>query len=140
MLNSHGSSLVPAGYRGFSQTRRESSRLLLVVMRDIRELGTILSIWAHPDDEAYLCGGIMAMAAAAGSRVVCVTASSRRAWRDRSDEVAARAAPAIREAELAACLGILGVKEHRWLGYPDGGCADVDIDTAADRSQRSFAR
>jgi len=44
-------------------------------MRDIRELGTILSIWAHPDDEAYLCGGIMAMAAAADSRVVCVTAS-----------------------------------------------------------------
>ena len=42
---------------------------------DIRELGTILSVWAHPDDEAYLCGGIMAMATAAGSRVVCVTAT-----------------------------------------------------------------
>jgi LmbE family N-acetylglucosaminyl deacetylase len=39
-------------------------------MNDIKELGTILSIWAHPDDEAYLCGGIMAMASAAQSRVV----------------------------------------------------------------------
>jgi LmbE family N-acetylglucosaminyl deacetylase len=47
----------------------------VVVMSDIRELGTVLSIWAHPDDEAYLCDGIMAMAAAAGSRVVCVTAA-----------------------------------------------------------------
>jgi hypothetical protein len=34
----------------------------VVVMSDIRELGTGLSIWAQPDDEAYLCGGIMAMA------------------------------------------------------------------------------
>jgi LmbE family N-acetylglucosaminyl deacetylase len=47
----------------------------VVVISDIRELGIVLSIWAHPDDEAYLCGGIMAMAAAAGSRVVCVTAT-----------------------------------------------------------------
>ena len=41
--------------------------------------------------------------------------------------------PAIREAELAACLRILGVNEHRWLGYPDGGCAEVDLDTAAEQ-------
>jgi len=32
-----------------------------VAISDIRELGTILSVWAHPDDEAYLCGGTMAM-------------------------------------------------------------------------------
>ena len=25
-----------------------------MVTSDIRELGTVLSIWAHPDDEAYL--------------------------------------------------------------------------------------
>jgi hypothetical protein len=30
-----------------------------MAVQDITELGTILSIWAHPDDEAYLCGGIM---------------------------------------------------------------------------------
>ena len=33
---------------------------------------------------------------------------------------------AIREAELAECLRILGVDEHRWPGYPDGGCAKVN--------------
>ena len=42
---------------------------------DIVALGTILSIWAHPDDEAFLAGGIMAMAVDEGSRVVCVTAT-----------------------------------------------------------------
>jgi LmbE family N-acetylglucosaminyl deacetylase len=41
--------------------------------------------------------------------------------------------PAIREAELAACLEILGIKEHRWLGYPDGRCADADGHAAAEQ-------
>ncbi len=35
-------------------------------------------------------------------------------------------------AELEACLGVLGVTEHRFLGYPDGHCAEVDDDEAAD--------
>jgi LmbE family N-acetylglucosaminyl deacetylase len=39
--------------------------------------GTILSIWAHPDDETYLAGGVMAAASANGQRVVCVTATDR---------------------------------------------------------------
>ena len=28
---------------------------------------------------------------------------------------------------------MLGVEEHHWLDYPDGGCADVDDSTAATR-------
>jgi LmbE family N-acetylglucosaminyl deacetylase len=102
-------------------------------MRDIRELGTILSIWAHPDDEAYLCGGIMAMAATAGSRVVCATASRGELGVTDPARWPPEQLASIREAELAACLRILGVTEHRWLGYPDGGCADVDPDTAAEQ-------
>jgi LmbE family N-acetylglucosaminyl deacetylase len=123
-------------YRGFSQIRRGGSRLLVVVMRDIRELGTILSIWAHPDDEAYLCGGIMAMARAAGSRVVCATATRGELGVTDPTRWPPAQLSAIREAELAACLRILGVTEHRWLGYPDGGCADVELDAAADQIAR----
>ena len=37
-----------------------------------------------------------------------------------------------REAELAACLEILGVKEHRWLGFPDGGCAAIPLGEGAE--------
>ena len=29
-------------------------------------VGTVLGIWAHPDDEAYLMAGLMATATAAG--------------------------------------------------------------------------
>ena len=39
------------------------------------DLGTILSVWAHPDDETYLCAGLMARAVRSGARVVCVTAT-----------------------------------------------------------------
>ena len=100
-------------------------------MSDIRELGTILSIWAHPDDEAYLCGGVMAMAAAAQSPVVCVTATRGELGVTDATRWPPERLAAIREAELAECLRILGVTEHRWLGYPDGGCAAVDLDAAA---------
>jgi LmbE family N-acetylglucosaminyl deacetylase len=100
---------------------------------DIRELGTILSVWAHPDDEAYLCGGIMAMATAAGSRVVCVTATRGELGVTDAERWPPDRLPAIREAELAECLRVLGVREHRWLGYPDGGCAGVDRGEGAER-------
>ena len=89
------------------------------------ELGTVLGIWAHPDDEAYLSGGLMAMAREAGSRVVCVTAThGERGTSDPGNWPPERLA-AERTVELARCLDILGVTEHRWLGYADGGCADV---------------
>jgi LmbE family N-acetylglucosaminyl deacetylase len=99
-------------------------------MSDIRELGTILSIWAHPDDEAYLCGGVMAMAAAAKSRVVCVTATRGELGVTDATRWPPEQLTAIREAELAECLRILGVTEHHWLGFPDGGCASVDVNEA----------
>jgi LmbE family N-acetylglucosaminyl deacetylase len=102
-----------------------------VAISDIRELGTILSIWAHPDDEAYLCGGIMSMAAAAKSRVVCVTATRGELGVTDPTRWPPEQLAEIREAELAECLRILGVTKHRWLGYPDGGCASIDVNVAA---------
>ncbi len=36
-----------------------------------RPLGTILSIWAHPDDETYLAGGLMAAAVATAASGSC---------------------------------------------------------------------
>lgn len=91
------------------------------------DLGTILSVWAHPDDESYSCAGLMASAVQAGNRVVCVTATrgelgSTDPFRWPPGESLAE----VRTKELAACLGEIGVTEHHWLGYPDGGCADID--------------
>ena len=101
---------------------------------DARELGTILSIWAHPDDEGYCCGALMAEAVDAGSRVVCVTAT--RGELGSTDPERWPAGPelaAVRTDELAASLAVLGVTEHHWLDYPDGGCAESDADEAVGR-------
>jgi LmbE family N-acetylglucosaminyl deacetylase len=101
---------------------------------DATRLGTILSVWAHPDDESYLCAGLMAVAARNGQRVVCVSAT--RGELGSTDEERWPPGPslaAVRTQELQACLAEIGVSEHVWLDYPDGGCADVEADEAVGR-------
>jgi len=39
------------------------------------DLGTVLGVWGHPDDEAYLASGLMALAVREGRRVACLTAT-----------------------------------------------------------------
>jgi len=96
------------------------------------DLGTVLGVWGHPDDEAYLSAGLMMRAVADGRRVVCVTATRGEAGFPADDARSIAERQAVRETELAACLGILGVTEHRWLGYRDGGCADVPDEEAVE--------
>ena len=88
--------------------------------------GTLLGVWAHPDDEAYLSAGLMADARRRGDRVVVVTATAGEHGTD--DPTAGRRAgsAARRRRELRASLAALGVHEHHLLGYRDGGCRDVD--------------
>jgi len=101
--------------------------------RDPTALGTILGVWAHPDDEAYLSAGTMAAAVDAGQRVVCVTATRGEAGSLDHERWPPATLASVREAELDACLAVLGVREHMWLDYPDGGCADVPAEEAASR-------
>ena len=93
---------------------------------DIAALGTILGVWGHPDDEAYLSAGVMSIATAQGQRVVCVTATHGEAGFPDDDLRPIDERVAIRAAEMETCLAILGVDEHHWLGYPDGRCDDID--------------
>jgi LmbE family N-acetylglucosaminyl deacetylase len=97
------------------------------------DLGTILAVFAHPDDEAYLAGGLMALAADAGRRVVCVTATRGELGFGDDDPRSIEERVEIRTGEMKACLAELGVTEHHWLEYPDGGCAAVDDDEAVAR-------
>ena len=94
-------------------------------------LGTILSIWAHPDDETYLAAGIMAAARDRGQRVVCASATAG----EHGTADPARWPPArlgrVRRWEAAAALAVLGVDEHRVQGLPDGGLADLDEEGVA---------
>ena len=100
---------------------------------DVSDLGTILGVWAHPDDETYLSAGIMARAVRNGQRVVCVTATKGEAGSQDEERWPSARLADIREAELAKALDILGVTEHRWLDYPDGGCHEVDDTEASGR-------
>nr|WP_053709227.1 PIG-L family deacetylase [Streptomyces sp. NRRL B-3648] len=66
---------------------------------------SLLAVFAHPDDESLLAGGVLAQHAAAGARTAVVTAT----WAPHS-----RRAP-----ELANALAVLGAGTPRLLGYND---------------------
>lgn len=103
------------------------------------DLGSIVSIWAHPDDETYLAGGIMAAAVAAGQRVVCVSATAGEHGTDDPAAWPPARLGALRRWEAAAAMAVLGVTEHHWLGLPDGRLADVDPSRPVDRLARLLA-
>jgi LmbE family N-acetylglucosaminyl deacetylase len=96
----------------------------------VGDLGTIVGVWAHPDDETYLTAGLMAQAVRDGRRVVCVTATrgEEGSWDEERWPTAKMGE--VRDAELMESLRILGVTEHHWLDYYDGTCADVPPDEA----------
>src|ERR1700750_3463149 len=88
--------------------------------------GTLLGVWAHPDDEGYLSAGLMVAARRAGRRVVVVTATrGELGTPDPERWPPARLAP-LRGRELAESLRVVGVDEHVWLGYDDGSLATAD--------------
>jgi LmbE family N-acetylglucosaminyl deacetylase len=91
-----------------------------------QDLGTVLAVWAHPDDETYLAGGVMAALRDAGERVVCVTATRGEAADPAAGPEERATLAQVRTEELTAALGHLGVVEHHWLDLPDGGCAVVE--------------
>jgi LmbE family N-acetylglucosaminyl deacetylase len=88
--------------------------------------GTLLGVWAHPDDEAYLSAGLMAEFRRRGDRVVVVTATLGE--HGTSDPVAwpPRRLAELRRVELHNSLAALGVDEIRLLGFEDGDCASHD--------------
>jgi LmbE family N-acetylglucosaminyl deacetylase len=96
-------------------------------MTETWTLGNILGVWGHPDDEGYLSAAHMMRALDAGCRVACVTASrGELGSTDPERWPAGESLARVRTAEMEASLKILGVTDHVWLDYPDGGVADVD--------------
>lgn len=91
---------------------------------------TLLGVWAHPDDEAYLSAGLMARTVRAGGRVVVVTATAGEAGTDDPRTWPPDRLGAARLAELRRSLAVLGVHEVHHLGLPDGRCAEFDATDA----------
>ncbi|HEV3473037.1 MAG TPA: PIG-L family deacetylase [Actinomycetota bacterium] len=82
---------------------------------------TILGIWAHPDDEVFVSGGLMADAVRRGDRVVCLHLTRGEAGLYYRQVWPARELASVRSEELAESLARLGVSEQRFLDLPDGG-------------------
>ncbi|HEY3485283.1 MAG TPA: PIG-L deacetylase family protein [Ilumatobacteraceae bacterium] len=78
----------------------------------------LLLVVAHPDDESFGCGSLLAHAASAGFRtaVLCATRGEAGESRIATDDLAA-----LREAELRDAAGILGVGSVHLLGHADSG-------------------
>lgn len=94
---------------------------------DIKQLGTILGIWAHPDDESFNMGGVLAAAAHNNQRAACITATRGDAGKtaDQTKWPQARLGD-IRVKELENALHALGITEHYWLQYQDGMLPQAD--------------
>ena len=87
---------------------------------------TLLGVWAHPDDEAYMSAGLMAEFRRRGDRVVIVTATlGEHGTHDPTTWPPAHLA-ARRHAELRNSLAVLDIDELRVLGYEDSHCAQHD--------------
>lgn len=106
------------------------------LITDPCDLGTVLGIWAHPDDEALLSGGLMAAARDAGQRVVCVTATLGEHGTSDPQRWPPQRLAAVRAHEIRASLAVLGVSEHHVLGIRDGACAAQPHDAVVRRLAR----
>ncbi len=100
-------------------------------MMSISDLGVVLGVWAHPDDEAFLSAGLMAAARDAGRDVTVVTATLGELGTANPAEWPPERLAIRRRSELRRSMDILGVADHRTLGHPDGGCAALPIGIGA---------
>jgi N-acetyl-1-D-myo-inositol-2-amino-2-deoxy-alpha-D-glucopyranoside deacetylase len=108
----------------------------------------VMGVFAHPDDESFSAGGLLALAAAGGAQVTVVCATRGEAGAhpgppahaghvagDVRGEAGTRPGPPAhtghaagdtRAAELAAACQALGARPPRFLGWRDGALAGVD--------------
>jgi len=78
----------------------------------------LMVVVAHPDDESFGCGSLLAAASAAGhtTAVLCATRGEAGESRIATDDLAA-----LREGELRTAAGILGVGSIHVLDHTDSG-------------------
>jgi bacillithiol biosynthesis deacetylase BshB2 len=84
-------------------------------------MGTILAVFAHPDDETFICGGTLAKYACDGHQVVLVCATKGEMGRRMGvPPIGTRESlPAIREQELKNACNALKIDDLRFLGFRD---------------------
>lgn len=85
-------------------------------------MSVLLCVHPHPDDESIACGGVLARAVAEGVRTVVVTCTGGEVGENLAGiELGDLTLVEHRRRELAEAIAILGVADHRLLGYRDSG-------------------
>ncbi len=91
---------------------------------DVPPWRSVLAVVAHPDDESFALGGVLAAFAEAGARVsvLCLTRGEASTVHGVEGDLTE-----LRAEELAAAADALGVEDVTLLAYPDGRLAEVDL-------------
>ncbi|MFZ5870528.1 MAG: PIG-L deacetylase family protein [Actinomycetota bacterium] len=89
---------------------------------------SVLAVVAHPDDESFALGAVLAAFADAGARVgvLCLTRGEASTLHGVDGDLAQ-----LRADELAAAARVLGLDAVELLAYPDGRLTEVDLDELA---------
>ena len=90
---------------------------------DLRDLSVLL-VFAHPDDEGFGTGGLLALLAGRGARLTLVCATNGDVGEISDPALATRETlPQVRQEELRQAMAVTGVQDVRFLNYRDSGMA-----------------
>ena len=105
---------------GGSRKREERALDHLPAWRDV------LAVVAHPDDESFGLGALLAAFVAAGSRVsvLCLTHGEASTLHGVQGDLAT-----VRARELAEAAAVLGIARVGLAAFPDGALSEVDLDS-----------
>lgn len=88
----------------------------------------IVAVFAHPDDEAYSCAGLLAMAAEGGAVVTVVCATRGEAGTDREGIIQTGPTLArLRTVELGLSCRAMGIQPPLFLDCPDSHLDTCDV-------------
>lgn len=100
----------------------------------------VLAVVAHPDDESFGLGAVLAHLSRAGSEVSLLCFTHGEASTLAKDELERSALHAVREEELSAAAGVLGLASVELDDYPDGRLSSVALEELADAVEAESVR
>ncbi len=93
---------------------------------DLFAAATVMTVWAHPDDESFLAGGLISAANDRDARVINVSATLGELGTDDPGAWPPSRLGPRRHGELQRALDELGGAELETLGLRDGSCVELD--------------